>query len=234
MVWFSTTFAGSGSTTWVSDGPALSVGLQYPNAVTSAPSGAVYVATRYYIIRIHNQWASRVAGTGAAAQNGDGLLGPAAALGAIFGMAYTANGIVLISDQTNHAVRALALNTSGYDGRLTRVAGTYVSGFNGDFGDSRQSQLTAPMGIAVDAQGGTYIAETGRVRYAGGPSPSSTSTPTPSATFSPNSIGVTDLTRIVGQRPWITNKYGSGETVYVAVALNPADHSQVNLWEPAE
>jgi sugar lactone lactonase YvrE len=50
------------------------------------------------------------------------------------------------------------------NGVVTTVAGTGVLGFSGDNGPATSAQLTAPQGVAVDAAGNLYIADTGNQR----------------------------------------------------------------------
>lgn len=65
-------------------------------------------------------------------------------------------GEVYIADTGNHCVRALQL-----DGTLTVIAGTCgASGFAGDGGEATSARLSSPGGIAVDAEGDLYIADT--------------------------------------------------------------------------
>ncbi len=50
------------------------------------------------------------------------------------------------------------------NGVVTTVAGTGIQGFSGDNGPATSAQLTAPYGVAVDAAGNLYIADTGNQR----------------------------------------------------------------------
>jgi hypothetical protein len=53
-------------------------------------------------------------------------------------------------------VRAVDLST----GVITRVAGSGHTGDEGDGGDAREAGLRRPFGIAFDAAGNLYIADT--------------------------------------------------------------------------
>ena len=46
-------------------------------------------------------------------------------------------------------------------GTLTRVAGTGTPGYSGDSGPATEAQLNQPKGVAVDAGGALYIADSG-------------------------------------------------------------------------
>jgi trimeric autotransporter adhesin len=67
---------------------------------------------------------------------------------------------VYIADNQNHAIRMVNIGT----GIITTVAGTGVAGFSGDGGPATQAQLHNPFGVAVDATGNIYIADTGNNR----------------------------------------------------------------------
>ena len=49
-------------------------------------------------------------------------------------------------------------------GIITTVAGTGLSGYSGDGGQATVAQLRSPRGVAVDAYGNIYIADTGNHR----------------------------------------------------------------------
>ena len=100
---------------------------------------------------------TRVAGTaGTAGSAGDD--GPAtdAQLNDPFGVAVTADGGFLIGDLVNNVVRKVSA-----DGVITRVAGTGTSGSAGDGGPATDAQLNGPVGVAVTADGGFLIADSG-------------------------------------------------------------------------
>ena len=49
-------------------------------------------------------------------------------------------------------------------GLITTVAGNGITGFSGDGGPAASASLALPQGVAVDASGGIYIADTGNHR----------------------------------------------------------------------
>ena len=100
---------------------------------------------------------TRVAGTaGTAGSAGDD--GPAtdAQLHDPFGVVVTSDGGFLIGDLVNNVVRKVSP-----DGVITRVAGTGTSGSAGDGGPATDAQLNGPVGVAVTADGGFLIADSG-------------------------------------------------------------------------
>jgi sugar lactone lactonase YvrE len=71
------------------------------------------------------------------------------------GLAYDAAGDLFIADTADNLVREVDLN-----GVITTVAGTGEQGFAGDGGPAASALLDGPTGIAVDAAGSLYIADT--------------------------------------------------------------------------
>jgi sugar lactone lactonase YvrE len=91
------------------------------------------------------------------------LIGPNATVGSILnglGRPFSVtvfNGSAYVADTAQHTVWKIDLAT----GNRTAVAGTGEQGFNGDGIDALQAQLDTPSGVAVDASGALYIADTG-------------------------------------------------------------------------
>ena len=71
-------------------------------------------------------------------------------------MAVTADGGFLIADTFNNEVRQVSAA-----GVISRVAGTGAPGNSGDDGPATDAQLHEPAGVAVTADGGFLIADTG-------------------------------------------------------------------------
>lgn len=96
-----------------------------------------------------------VAGTGSFGKAGDG--GPAldATFGNMSDTAVDAQGNLFIVDTQFHMVRRVDVQT----GLISRVAGTGLAGFSGDGGSALSARLNYPYGIAVDADGNLFIAD---------------------------------------------------------------------------
>ena len=74
-------------------------------------------------------------------------------------VAVDAAGMLYVADTGSH--RILKIDP---DGNATTVAGTGVPGFDGDGGPATAASLFAPEGVAVDAAGQLYVADTGNHR----------------------------------------------------------------------
>ncbi len=143
-------FAGDG-------GPANRGRLNVPLAVAGDGAGSIYIADsiNLRVRRVDNRGdISTFGGNGQFRFSGDGGPALAASFGAPFGLATDRQGNTYISDSENHRIRRI-----GADGRITTVAGTGAAGFSGDGGPGAAATLNYPLGIATDAQGNLYIAD---------------------------------------------------------------------------
>jgi len=153
-----TTIAGSGSHGFSGDGgPATSASFWGPPSIAVDPSGNLFLAD---IInqRIRKVSVSgiitTVAGNGNQGFSGDG--GPA--ISASFynpgAVAADASGNLFISDNMNQRIRKVSAS-----GIITTVAGNGTQGFSGDGGPATLASLYRPGGVAVDASGNLFIAD---------------------------------------------------------------------------
>jgi uncharacterized protein (TIGR03437 family) len=154
------TFAGGATTGYSSGdgGPATSAGLSRPNGIALDRSGTLYIAdTAGNMIRKVSAGGTitRVAGTGAAGFSGDGGAATDATLNTPIGVALDAAGNLYIADSMNHRIRRV-----GTDGKITTVAGNGFGGYYGDGVAATDTGLNHPQGVAVDAGGNLYIADT--------------------------------------------------------------------------
>jgi sugar lactone lactonase YvrE len=152
------TMAGSGTISG-DNGPAASARLKSPFGVATDGAGNVYIADTLdnSVRRVTNGVITTVAGSGTI---GDENGGPAtsAALNSPYGVATDSEGNIYIADTQENRVRKVA------KGITTIVAGTGGQGFSGDRGPAVSAELNWPMGVAVDAAGNIYIADTGNHR----------------------------------------------------------------------
>jgi len=90
---------------------------------------------------------------------GDGGPATAARLNNPVGMAIDATGNIFFTDLNNQRVRKI--DTAGI---ISTIAGSGVAGFGGDGGPATSARLSGPHGLAVDAAGNVYIADTNNYR----------------------------------------------------------------------
>jgi sugar lactone lactonase YvrE len=153
------TFAGTGTPGSGGDGgPAAQGQLNMPQGLAVDSAGNVYIADtlNHRVRRVSADGTiTTVAGTGEAGYAGDGKPGRDAKLNLPTGLAIGFGDTLFIADTGNNVVRQIAL-----DGAIQTVAGTGEAGYRGDAGDALDAVLHAPGGIAFDAEGNLYIADT--------------------------------------------------------------------------
>lgn len=139
--------------------------LNFPTAIAVGQNGHLYIAdTMNHRIRRVDAGTgliSTLAGVGQPRFSGDG--GPSVNAGLNEPAAVAVHGTRLyIADQSNNRVRMIDLATE----IIITVAGTGISGFNGDGMPAAEASLAGPSGLAVGLDGTLYIADTfnGRIR----------------------------------------------------------------------
>jgi hypothetical protein len=156
------TVAGSGSYGSSGDGgPATAASLQAPIGVAALPDGGFLIADAA-AARVRRVSATGIittaAGTGTRGNSGDGGPATAAEIYDPQGVTAMPDGGFLIADG-DYVVRRVSLT-----GIITTVAGTGTPGFSGDGGPATAAQLTNPNAVAVSADGGFLIADSGNRR----------------------------------------------------------------------
>jgi sugar lactone lactonase YvrE len=187
-----TTVAGTGVGGYGGDGGAgVEAQLFNPAGLAVDTAGNLYIADQgnHRIRRLSPDGTiARFAGTGEPGYDGSGGLAILAKLRDPYGLAFDAAGNLYVAELGNHRVRRI-----GTDGIIHDVAGTGESGFSGDGGAAMQARLNHPQGVAVDAAGHLYIADSDnhRIRRVGADGKISTIAGTGVAGFSGDGAAAT-------------------------------------------
>lgn len=163
-----TTAIGNGTLGFAGDnGPANKVEMNGPTGVALDGSGNIYFvdSLNYRIRKLAGGNVNTVAGNGLVSRSGDGGAATSAQLNTPLGVAIDGSGNLYIADTLNNLVRKVDAK-----GVITTFAGTGTAGSSGDNGPAGSAQLNAPQGLAVDASGSLYIADTqnNRIRKVSG------------------------------------------------------------------
>jgi len=166
-----TTVAGNGTQGFAGDyGPATTAELNSPSGLAMDTAGDLYIADshnhRVRKVAANTGTITTIVGTGLAGFSGDGGAATMAQLDLPTSLAVDVAGNVYVADTDNHRVRRIAAGT----GLITTVAGNGVQGFAGDNGPATTAAIDSPNGLAIDAGGNLYLADThnGRVREVNG------------------------------------------------------------------
>ncbi|WP_143106614.1 S-layer homology domain-containing protein [Cohnella sp. OV330] len=155
-----TTFAGGGVSVPGDGGAATDAGFDTPIDIQTSAGDVYFTATDNRLRMVDNSGIlSTVAGNGTTSYSGDGRLASTAQLGNVYAMAMDTSGNLFYADTENNRIRRIDAA-----GIVTTIAGTDVAGFFGDGGPAAAAQLTSPTGIALDAAGNLYIADSGNQR----------------------------------------------------------------------
>jgi len=141
------------------NGPAVSARLA-GSAVAVDSAGSLYIADggNHRIRKVSNGIITTVAGNGMAGFGGDNGPATSARLQYPFDVAVDSAGNLYIADYANSRIRKVS------NGVITTVAGTGQNGFSGDNGPATSARLWSPAGVAVDAAGNLYVADSGNNR----------------------------------------------------------------------
>ncbi|GIG53007.1 hypothetical protein Dsi01nite_110480 [Dactylosporangium siamense] len=157
-----TVVAGTGTMGSTTPGqPATSADLNLPNALAVDGSGNLYIGDygNNQVYRVSGGTLTLAAGNGAFTPAVPGTA-TASPLQGIYGLAVDGDGNFYIGDQSGAVVEKVTNPTSIGGGVLSIVAGTGVTGSTST-GTATTSKLNYPQGLAVDADGNLYIADTG-------------------------------------------------------------------------
>ena len=142
--------------------PAIEARLYAPNDVALDAAGNLYIADtgNFHIRRVDPSGIiSVIAGIGEEGYTGDGGAAIDARLQYPAGVTVDAVGNLFFSESFESRIRRV--DPSGI---ITTIAGTGEKGYAGDGGPAVEAQLSFPSGLAVDAAGNLFIADTGNHR----------------------------------------------------------------------
>jgi len=129
-------------------------------SVAADPRGGAYYAWNTSVYRVDA--ANKVTLTAGAAAGtigeltGDGGPAETARLLSPSAVAYDRDGNLYIADERAHRIRRVTRS-----GVITTIAGTGKAAFSGDGGQASKAGLNAPRGLAFDADGYLYVADSG-------------------------------------------------------------------------
>jgi hypothetical protein len=157
------TVAGNGAWNYTGDGVlATSAPVFLPTGVFADSAGNVYLTdsnnNRIRRVDAKTGLISTVVGNGTAGYGGDGGPATQAMINLAANLAMDGAGNIYFADTGNHIVRRVDF----YSGIITTVVGTpTIQGYTGDGGAATAATLSQPQGLAFDAAGDLYIADTG-------------------------------------------------------------------------
>ncbi len=159
-----TTVAGTGSAGDSGDGgPAINARMDKPRGLWVDESGNIVIAdtenNRIKMVDGATEIITTVAGDGGAGFSGDN--GPATSASlkkphSVCVYEYSAPAFLHIADAYNYEIRKVDMSTT----MITKVAGTWWRGYNGDDIPATTAMLNYTYGVHVDASRNVYIADT--------------------------------------------------------------------------
>ncbi len=148
-------------------GPATAAYFNQITGITTDANGNIYVADQYNNeIRMISKSTGIItsvagngylAGTGNGGYTGDGGPTTAAELAFPYGVKVDGNGNIFFTDCGNEVIRKVSSS-----GIITTIAGNNAkgNGYSGDGGPATDAELNGPQGLAYDAFGNIYFADT--------------------------------------------------------------------------
>lgn len=211
------TVAGIGTSGYLGDGAAAtSASLSLPFGVRLDSSGNIYISdyNNHVIRKVDSSGTiTTIVGNGAWGSGGDGGPALSGTLNHPAGLAIGAYGSLYIADSTENRVRMVAS-----DGTLSTAAGNGWNTYQGDDGPGPVASVNDPHGVAVDAAGNLYIADSDnhRIRRVGTNGTITTVAGTGTAGFSGDGGPATSAQLY---RPWDV-ALDAGGNLYIADANN--------------
>lgn len=134
---------------------ATSASIGDPPRVATDSAGNLYFGSLHSVFRVDRSGTlTRVAGNGRSGYAGDGGPATSAQFQDPDGIAVDSAGNLYVADRTANVIRKVS------GGTITTYAGTGFAGYSGDGGPAAAAQFDGPTGVAMDAAGNLYIADT--------------------------------------------------------------------------
>lgn len=156
-----TTFAGNRTKGYSGDGgPASAAALNNPHSIQFGPEGDLYICDigNHVIRRVNLRTGiiTTFAGTGKAGDTPDGAPIAGTPLRGPRSLDFDRAGNLWLATREGNQVFRFDLKA----GTIHHVAGTGKPGFTGNGGPAREATLSGPKGIAIDADGNVWLADT--------------------------------------------------------------------------
>jgi streptogramin lyase len=155
------TFAGTGTAGYSGDGgPAHKAQFKQPHSIQFGPDGNLYICDiGNHVIRkvdMKTGIISTFAGTGKAGATPDGAPIAGTPLKGPRSLDFDAQGNLWLAMREGNQVFKFDIKA----GKIHHVAGTGAKGFTGNGGVAKLATLSGPKGIAIDAEGNAWLADT--------------------------------------------------------------------------
>jgi uncharacterized protein (TIGR03437 family) len=190
-----TTIAGDNSAGYTADGGAATTSeINLPFGIALDSKGNLYIGDQlnWRVREVTGGVISTVAGDGTSGFTGDAAAATSAEVSVVSGVAVDSSGNLYIADTNNCVIRKVAGgNITTYVGSDTNY--NVVCGGTGDHGLATSAEIDTPTGLAVDASGNLYIADTNndRIRIVTASSGNITTLSTPNVILSrPKGVAV--------------------------------------------
>ena len=128
-----------------------------PPRVAVDGAGNLYFGGSHCVFKVDSSGTlTRIAGNGRSGYSGDGGAATLAQVQLPAGIAVDSSVNIYVADTSANVVRVISAA-----GIISTYAGQGAAGYTGDGGPAAQAQLNTPMGLALDAAGNLYIADSG-------------------------------------------------------------------------
>lgn len=156
-----TTIAGTGQPGYSGDGgPAVQATLRQPHSLQFGPGGALFLCDigNHAIRKIDLKTGviTTVAGTGEPGPTPDGAPIAGTPLNGPRALDFDRQGNLWLATREGNQVFRLDLG----NGTIHHMAGTGKKGFSGNGGPAKEAALSGPKGLALDAEGNVWLADT--------------------------------------------------------------------------